>query len=212
MEGQSKLCLESFLIADIRFWHRYTVTWPSVSLIWLIQMLVGLWSLNVESKNWKLSNTAELKYHNTIMVVLYLTFQNYVFNSTNEGPHQSFLTASTTYLCWRIALSFFTYINSYSTLIKIKLRKGKALRKHNPHGKTAASVLLKLFISGNERCHTIDAPKRMSGTLFLNVNDIQSMIPEDQKNITTHWWSTGRHITAATHAGTSVTPHNAPAA
>jgi len=33
--------------------------------------------------------------------------------------------------------------------------KGKALRKHNLHGKTAASVLLKLFINGNERCHTI---------------------------------------------------------
>jgi len=32
---------------------------------------------------------------------------------------------------------------------KIKLRKGKALRKHILHGKTAASVLLKLFISGN---------------------------------------------------------------
>ena len=28
--------------------------------------------------------------------------------------------------------------------------KGKALRKHSPHEKTAASILLKLFISGNE--------------------------------------------------------------
>jgi len=28
--------------------------------------------------------------------------------------------------------------------------KGKALRKHSLHGKKAASVLLKLFISGNE--------------------------------------------------------------
>ena len=32
----------------------------------------------------------------------------------------------------------------------IKLMKGKALRKHSLHQKTAASVLLKLFISGNE--------------------------------------------------------------
>jgi len=32
---------------------------------------------------------------------------------------------------------------------KLKLMKGKALRKHNLHEKTAASVLLKLFISGN---------------------------------------------------------------
>jgi len=31
-----------------------------------------------------------------------------------------------------------------------KLMKGKALRKHSLHEKTAASVLLKLFISGNE--------------------------------------------------------------
>ena len=35
----------------------------------------------------------------------------------------------------------------------IKLMKGKALRKHSLHEKTAASVLLKLFISGNECCH-----------------------------------------------------------
>jgi len=32
----------------------------------------------------------------------------------------------------------------------IKLMKGKALRKHSLHVKTAASVLLKLFISSNE--------------------------------------------------------------
>jgi len=36
----------------------------------------------------------------------------------------------------------------------IKLMKGKSLRKHSLHGKTAASVLLMLFNSGNERCHT----------------------------------------------------------
>jgi len=34
----------------------------------------------------------------------------------------------------------------------IKLMKGKALRKHSLHEKTAASVLLKLFISSNEWC------------------------------------------------------------
>ena len=34
--------------------------------------------------------------------------------------------------------------------IYIKLMKGKALRKHSLHVKTAASVLLKLFISSNE--------------------------------------------------------------
>ena len=41
-------------------------------------------------------------------------------------------------------------------------------------------ILLKLFISGNERGHTTDAPERMSGTFFTNVN--KSMIPEEQKN------------------------------
>jgi len=32
--------------------------------------------------------------------------------------------------------------------------KGKALMKHSLHGKIAASVYLKMFISGNGRCHT----------------------------------------------------------
>ena len=65
--------------------------------------------------------------------------------------------------------------------------KGKALRKHSLYEKTAASILLKLFISGNEWCHTTDAPKRMSRTPFSNVNNIHvhSMIPEDQKNART---------------------------
>jgi len=36
------------------------------------------------------------------------------------------------------------------TFRKIKLMKGKAHRKHSLHEKTAASVLLKLFISSNE--------------------------------------------------------------
>jgi len=35
-------------------------------------------------------------------------------------------------------------------MITIKLMKEKALRKHGLHDKTAASVLLKLFISGYE--------------------------------------------------------------
>jgi len=59
--------------------------------------------------------------------------------------------------------------------------KGRALRKLSLHGKIAASVILKLLISGNERGHPTDAPQRMSGTLFSNVNKIQAMIPEDQE-------------------------------
>ena len=39
-----------------------------------------------------------------------------------------------------------------------KLMKGKNPRKHSLHRKSTASVLLKLFNSGNERCHTTDAP------------------------------------------------------
>jgi len=46
----------------------------------------------------------------------------------------------------------------------------KALRKHSLHGKIAVSVLLKLFISGNEWCHTILLTP--SGTLFSNANSI----------------------------------------
>jgi len=41
-------------------------------------------------------------------------------------------------------------IDEMSDKAHIKLMKGKALRKHSLHEKTAASVLLKLFISGNE--------------------------------------------------------------
>jgi len=42
----------------------------------------------------------------------------------------------------------------------IKLMKRKARMKHSLHEKTAASVLMKLFISycSNEWCHTNDAP------------------------------------------------------
>ena len=79
------------------------------------------------------------------------------------------------------------YKHSLYFCILIELIKGKALKKkHSMHWKTAASVVLKLVISGDERCHTTDAPYRMSGTLSLNIISTQSMIPEDQKNITTH--------------------------
>jgi len=43
-------------------------------------------------------------------------------------------------------------------LIKYQTEEKAALRKQGLNEKTAASVLLKLFISGNERCHTTDAP------------------------------------------------------
>ena len=48
-------------------------------------------------------------------------------------------------------------------------------------GTTVASVLLKLFVSGNENCHTNNDPYHMNGSHFSNVNNEQSMIPDDQK-------------------------------
>jgi len=44
----------------------------------------------------------------------------------------------------------FTYNDDSIRDLTIKLMKGKALKKHSLHVKTAASVLLKLFISSNE--------------------------------------------------------------
>jgi len=38
-----------------------------------------------------------------------------------------------------------------------------------------------MFINVNEKRHSTDAYYRMSGTLLSNVNNIQSMIPKDQK-------------------------------
>ena len=50
----------------------------------------------------------------------------------------------------RISFHFLSMKNCIIIKTKTKLMKGKALRKHSLHEKTAASVLLKLFISGNE--------------------------------------------------------------
>jgi len=62
---------------------------------------------------------------------------------------------------------------------------GKSPRSIGPMEKISASILLKLFIDGNKRCHTTDATERMSGTLVSNVSSIQSMIQNGHKNITT---------------------------
>jgi len=76
-------------------------------------------------------------------------------------------------------------MSRFYSAVLIQLRQEKALTKHSLHEKIAVSVLLKQFITGNEKCYTTNTPLRMSGALFLNVNNIQPMIPEDQKNITT---------------------------
>ena len=51
-------------------------------------------------------------------------------------------------------------------------------------GKIAASVLLKLFINDNEICTILTPPVAYiiyAELLSSNVNNIQSMIPKDQK-------------------------------
>ena len=67
--------------------------------------------------------------------------------------------------------------------------KGKALRKHSLHEKTAVSVLLKLFTSSTKIMPHHWRPLAYYRTPFSNVNNIHvhSMIPEDQKNITTQY-------------------------
>jgi len=37
------------------------------------------------------------------------------------------------------------------------LGKQNVLREHSLHGEIAVTVSLKLFINGNEKCHSIDA-------------------------------------------------------
>jgi len=69
-------------------------------------------------------------------------------------------------------------------------KKGKRLRRHSFHWKIAASdslqfILLKLFMNGSKRCYTTDASLALGGTIFSNVNNVQSMIPEEQKITTT---------------------------
>ena len=61
--------------------------------------------------------------------------------------------------------------------------KREALGKHSLQGKIAASVLLKLFISGNERCHTTTPPSALAELYFSNVNNITSLITEVENKI-----------------------------
>jgi len=62
----------------------------------------------------------------------------------SKMSHRSTSLCSYTFMStWHISLLSMNIFNN-------KLMKGKALRKHSLHEKTAASVLLKLFISGNE--------------------------------------------------------------
>jgi len=58
----------------------------------------------------------------------------------------------------------------------------KVLRKHYLNAWRKCSLGFTEAV--RQWCHTTDTFLGMSGTLFSNVNTIQSMIPEDQENIT----------------------------
>jgi len=71
----------------------------------------------------------------------------------SNGKHNLMLIMKTFHTFWETRYKYVDVLTS-----QIKLMKGKALRKQSLHEKTAASVLLKLFISSNEWWHTTDAP------------------------------------------------------
>ena len=84
------------------------------------------------------------------------------------------------------------YKNTDITFLNLTLYSFTAVLNNNTLGsiicmrKIAASVLSKLFTIGKENCHTTDAPRyRVSGTLYSNAKNIQSIIPEGQKILTT---------------------------
>ena len=63
-------------------------------------------------------------------------------------------------------------------------KKGKSPGSTACMGKILASVLLKMFVNGKELCYTTDAPLAHEQN-STNVNSKQSMVHEDQINITT---------------------------
>ena len=85
-------------------------------------------------------------------------FQNYITNTCTANTYKE--------LTIRLRRKAFItdlqkrLIGKVTTMLLciIKLMKGKTHRKHSRHEKIAASVLLKLFNSGNERWYTTDAP------------------------------------------------------
>jgi len=54
-----------------------------------------------------------------------------------------------------------------SLLRQINLWKGKVLWQHSLNGEIAALVLLKLFINGNEKCHSIGATSAWTALFVL---------------------------------------------
>ena len=73
-----------------------------------------------------------------------------------------------------------------NTCIRVNLRTGKVLSKLSLHEKKSNLGLIEAIHQWQWNLpHITDTPQ--SGILFSNVNNIQYMIPEDQKNITTRF-------------------------
>ena len=69
-----------------------------------------------------------------------------------------------------LILAFFKTTHLFEHQIKLREKtKGNDLRKHSLREKIAAPVLLKLFISGYERCHTTDAPPSAWAVLYFQM-------------------------------------------
>ena len=77
-------------------------------------------------------------------------------------PHRPYVSGCTYQRVWRLRTLHLLTENDQMLHSILYSYKGITLNwwkgKHSLHEKTAASVLLKLFISGNEWCHTTDAP------------------------------------------------------
>jgi len=84
---------------------------------------------------------------NASIVVNLINCFNVLCRYINKQGKFYYILTSTDNCIWQSLI--FTLVGS-TVLVAYKLMKGKALRKHSLHEKTAASVLLKLFISGNE--------------------------------------------------------------
>jgi len=65
--------------------------------------------------------------------------------------------------------------------------KGKTLRKQSIHGEIAASALLNLIISGNERCHSTDVYIKCAvHVLHKSRSNVQYTTNGDSFNILFH--------------------------
>jgi len=89
-----------------------------------------------------------------------VTKEDFYVDETHSGYRKRDVCAMYTSFILRNTSSFAKYFRwpCSGTTMTIKLMKEKARRKHSLFEKTAASVLLKRFISSNELCHTTDAP------------------------------------------------------